>query len=116
MNGVKGSSYINVINGSYDFFYQVNFNQRSGFSTGAPASNVAFASGLKAVLQSPSLAGVNFGAQFPLATNGIVIDGDTASSLATGVTVTSRSGVSPSTPNVVLKLSGGTITPGNDPL
>jgi hypothetical protein len=116
INGTKGSSYINVINGSYDFFYQVNFNQRSGFSTGAPANNVAFANGLKAVLQSPSLAGVNSGTQFPLATNGIVIDGDTASSLATGVTVTSRSGVSPSTPKVVLKLAGGAITPGNDPL
>jgi hypothetical protein len=116
INGTTGSSYINVINGSYDFFYQVNFNERSGFSTGAPANNVAFANGLKAVLQSPSLAGVNSGVQFPLATNGIVIDGDTASSLATGVTVTSRGGNSPSTPAVVLKVAGSAITPGNDPL
>jgi hypothetical protein len=115
INGSTGSSYINVINGSYDFFYQVNFNQRSGFSTGAPANNVAFANGLKAALQSPTLAGVNSNAQFPLATNGIVIDGDTASSLATGVTVTSRNGVSPSTPKVVLKVAGSAITPGNDP-
>ena len=115
VNGLMGSSYINVINGSYDFFYQVNFNERSGFSTGAPANNAAFAAGLKAAMQSPGLAGVNSGAQFPLATNGIVIDGDTASSLATGVTVTSRNGNSPSIPTVVLKLAGGTITPGNDP-
>jgi hypothetical protein len=115
INGSTGSSYINVINGSYDFFYQVNFNQRSGFSTGAPANNVAFANGLKAALQSPTLAGVNANAQFPLATNGIVIDGDTASSLAKGVTVTSRSGVSPSAPQVVLKLAGSAIPTGNDP-
>jgi hypothetical protein len=115
INGLTGSSYINVINGSYDFFYQVNFNERSGFSTGAPANNAAFAAGLKAAMQTPSLAGVNSGAQFPLATNGIVIDGDTASSLATGVTVTSRGGSSPSNPKVVLKLAGGTIVPGNDP-
>jgi PBP superfamily domain len=115
INGTMGSSYINVINGSYDFFYQVNFNQRSGFSTGAPANNVAFANGLKAALQSPTLAGVNAGAQFPLATNGIVIDGDTASSLAKGVTVTSRSGVSPSAPQVVLKVAGSAIVTGNDP-
>ena len=116
INGTNGSSYINVINGSYDFFYQVNFNQRSGFSTGAPANNVAFANGLKAALQSPTLAGVNLNVQFPLATNGIVIDGDTVSSLATGVTVTSRGGSSPSAPKVVLKVSGSVITPGNDPL
>ena len=115
INGAMGSSYINVINGSYDFFYQVNFNERSGFSTGAPANNAAFAAGLKAAMQSPGLAGVNANAQFPLATNGIVIDGDTASSLVPGVTVTSRSGDSASTPKVVLKLAGGTITPGNDP-
>jgi hypothetical protein len=116
INGSTGSSYINVINGSYDFFYQVNFNERSGFSTGAPANNAAFAAGLKAAMQSPSLAGVNAGVQFPLATNGIVIDGDTASSLATGVTVTSRIGASPSNPKVVLKVAGSVITPGNDPL
>jgi hypothetical protein len=116
INGSTGSSYINVINGSYDFFYQVNFNERSGFSTGAPANNVAFATGLKAALQSTSLAGVNAGVQFPLATNGIVIDGDTASSLATGVTITSRNGSSASTPKVVTKLAGGVITPGTDPL
>jgi hypothetical protein len=116
INGSTGSSYINVINGSYDFFYQVNFNERSGFSTGAPANNAAFAAGLKAAMQTPSLAGVNAKAQFPLATNGIVIDGDTASSLATGVTVTSRSGNSASTPKVVLKVAGGTIVPGSDPL
>jgi hypothetical protein len=115
INGLTGSSYINVINGSYDFFYQVNFNQRSGFSTGAPANNVAFANGLKAALQSPTLAGVNANAQFPLATNGIVIDGDTASSLAKGVTVTSRSGNSPSNPKVVSRLAGGVITTGSDP-
>jgi hypothetical protein len=116
INGSTGSSYINVINGSYDFFYQVNFNQRSGFSTGAPANNVAFATGLKAALQSTSLAGVNAGVQFPLATNGIVIDGDTASSLVTGVTITSRNGSSASTPKVVTKLAGGVITQGSDPL
>jgi hypothetical protein len=116
INGTTGSSYINVINGSYDFFYQVNFNERSGFSTGAPANNAAFAAGLKAALQSPSLAGVNANAQFPLATNGIVIDGDTASSLATGVTVTSRGGNSPSNPKVVLKVAGSAIPTGNDPL
>ena len=116
INGPTGSSYINVINGSYDFFYQVNFNQRSGFSTGAPANNVAFANGLKAALQATSLAGVNAQVQFPLATNGIVIDGDTASSLVPGVTITSRNGNSASTPKVVTKLAGGVITPGNDPL
>jgi hypothetical protein len=115
INGSTGSSYINVINGSYDFFYQVNFNQRSGFSTGAPANNVAFANGLKAALQSPTLAGVNANAQFPLATNGIVIDGDTASSLAKGVTVTSRGGSSSSNPHVVLKVAGSAIPTGNDP-
>jgi hypothetical protein len=115
INGSTGSSYINVINGSYDFFYQVNFNERSGFSTGAPANNAAFAAGLKAVLQSPTLAGVNANAQFPLATNGIVIDGDTASSLAKGVTVTSRGGSSSSNPNVVLKVAGSAIPTGNDP-
>jgi hypothetical protein len=116
INGLTGSSYINVINGSYDFFYQVNFNERSGFTTGAPANNAAFAAGLKAVMQTPSLAGVNAGVSFPLATNGIVIDADTASSIATGVTVTSRSGNSPANPKVVLKVAGGTITTGNDPL
>jgi hypothetical protein len=116
INGSTGSSYINVINGSYDFFYQVNFNERSGFSTGAPANNAAFAAGLKAAMQSPSLAGVNAGVQFPLATNGIVIDGDTASSLAKGVTVTSRSGNSPSNPKVVIKVAGSAIPTGSDPL
>jgi hypothetical protein len=116
INGPTESSYINVINGSYDFFYQVNFNERSGFSTGAPAANASFAAGLKAVLQSASLAGVNAGVQFPLATNGILIDGDTASSLVKGVTVTSRNGNSASTPKVVTKLVGGVITTGNDPL
>ena len=116
INGSTGSSYINVINGSYDFFYQVNFNERSGFSTGAPANNAAFAAGLKAAMQSPSLAGVNAGVQFPLATNGIVIDGDTASSLAKGVTVTSRGGNSPSNPKVILKVAGSAITAGSDPL
>jgi hypothetical protein len=36
--------------------------------------------------------------------------------LAKGVTVTSRSGVSPSSPKPVLKVAGGVITTGSDPL
>jgi hypothetical protein len=115
INGSTGSSYINVIKGKYDFFFQVNFNERGGFATGAPANNAAFAAGMQAQLLSTSLAGVNAGVLFPLAANGIVIDGDLASGLATGVTVTSRQGSSPRNPTVVLKVAGSVITQGNDP-
>jgi hypothetical protein len=118
INGTVGSSYINVIDGSYDFFYQVNFNQRSGFNTSAPANNVAFANSLKTVMQLPSLAGVNFGSQFPLATNGIVADADRNATVAKGVTVVSRGGNSSGTVKPVLPpgQAVGTIVAGSDPL
>jgi hypothetical protein len=118
INGTVGSSYLNVISGSYDFFYQVNVNaQSSGALTGDNAADAnTFAAAMLSVMQNPSLTGVNSGSVFPLATNGIVADADRNATLAKGVTVVTRGGNSAGALKPALTQTIGTIVAGKDPL
>jgi hypothetical protein len=114
LNGAVATSYVNAIDGSYDFFYQTNFNFRSLTDiTGSP-----FATSLLTVLETSSLAGVNSGLAFPLAANGIILDADRNATVAKGVTVVSRGGNSASPVKTVLPPTQavGTIAVGSDPL
>jgi len=67
INGSTASSYINAITGSYEFYYQTNFN----FQAAANITASPFATSLLAVFESPSLAGVNFGQPFPPPTQAV---------------------------------------------
>jgi hypothetical protein len=112
INGAVASSYINTIGGSYDFFYQVNFNAQA-----APVAGTLAASML-AVFKQPGLTGVNSGLAFPLAANGIIADADRNAAVAKGVTVVSRGGNSASLLKPVLppNQAVGVIVAGADPL
>jgi hypothetical protein len=118
VNGTVGSSYLNVLDGGYEFFYQVNINAQSAAALTANGGVNAnsLAGSLLTVFQSPTLAGVNDGNQFPLATNGIVADADRNATLAKGVTIVTRDGSSAAPLKPVLTQTVGTITPGQDPL
>jgi|GEM_PF-1014569 len=112
INGSTASSYINAITGSYDFFYQVNFNAQAAPATGTLANSML------TVFKQPGLAGVNLGSAFPLAADGIIADADRNATVAKGVTVVTRGGNS----NGLLKRvipptqAVGTIVAGSDPL
>jgi hypothetical protein len=112
INGSVASSYINTIDGSYDFFYQVNFNAQAAPATGTLAYS------LLQTFKLPGLTGVNSGLAFPLAANGIIADGDRNATVAKGVTVVSRGGNSaaPVKPVLPPTQAVGTIVAGSDPL
>jgi hypothetical protein len=115
INGTVASSYINAIYGDYDFFFQANFNYRPSFYNGG-SNNAAFAKAIAGVLQSSTIAGVASGTAFPLAAPGILIDADTQSVVAKGVTLDSRGGQSESVLFPVLNAGSGAIPVGSDPL
>jgi hypothetical protein len=89
----SGTSYINVVKGNYDFFFQNSFNTRTGFLAGNNV-NAAFANEFKAQFGLASFAGANSGLAFPSAVPGTLIDADAASALAAGVTINTRNGAS----------------------
>jgi len=110
------TSYINLIKGNYTDFYQANFNTRTGF-LGGNSANVDFANAMYTQLSNPGLTGCVAGAKYPLASAGIVVDADNASSLPAtgGVTVSSRNLVSDALIPQYLQLPGN-IVPCGDPL
>lgn len=87
INGGTATSYINVINGNYDFFYQNSFNTRTSLAN----PGLGFANAFKAAMTAPAFVGCNSGVAFPGALPGALIDADNAGSLAKGVTLDTRS-------------------------
>jgi len=110
------TSYVNLIKGNYTDFYQANFNTRTGF-LGGNSANVDFANAMYTQLSSPGLTGCVAGTKYPLASAGIVVDGDNVTTLPTtgGVTISSRGGFSDSLIPGYLALPGNYVACG-DPL
>jgi hypothetical protein len=93
INGSVKSTYINAITGNYEFFYQPNFNYRNTWFSGT-TGNTGIGKAILAAFQSSSFPGAASGLAFPAAAEGTLIDADRASSLAAGVTIESRGGIS----------------------
>jgi hypothetical protein len=113
INGTVATSYINVVKGNYDFFFQNSFNTRGAALVGQPLAN---ANAFKAQMQLPTFVGANCNCGFPAGLSGTLQDADKAGALAKGVTTNSRNEVStgPLQP-FFLAVSGG-IPVSSDPL
>lgn len=111
-----GTSYTNVINGSYDFFYQNSFNlPQSG--PGATGLASAFASAIQTALSSPTLASANSGSSFPTSVAGVVLDPLTIGTPGTkGMTLYSRQANSAAPLQPIFDATSGAIVYGLDPL
>lgn len=112
INGPTASSYINVIKGQYDFYYQSSFNTRTTLA----GQNLANANAFKAQYASATLPGAASGLVFPAAVPGIVLDADVATALTKGVTINSRSKVSTATLTPIFNALPTGIPVGSDPL
>jgi hypothetical protein len=115
INGSVSTSYVNAIEGSYDFFYQPNFNYRPSFYNGG-SNNAALAKAMLTAFQSSTFPGVASGLQFPLAAPGTLADSDRNGTVAKGVTLDSRSGNSQGVLVPLLNAGSGALPLGADPL
>lgn len=93
INGTTATSYINVVKGNYDFYYQNSFNTRTSTLSGNTVGDV-FANEFKAVFNSSNLPGAASGLAFPSAVPGVLLDADTQGALAKGVVINTRFKVS----------------------
>jgi hypothetical protein len=113
INGPTATSYSNVINGNYDFFYQNSFNTRSSLSTAA----AGFSAAEKAQMTKVTFVGCNAGAGFPAALPGTLIDADNGpSTLAKGETTDSRFKHSPAALQPAILAGSGGIPVCSDPI
>jgi len=110
-----GTSYTNVVNGTYDFFYQNSFNTKKGFLSGT-SNNALWATSIKVVLNKATIASVNSGNAFPSSVPGLVLDPIIVGSQAKGTTLYSRSKVSTAPLQPIYDATNGAITYGFDPL
>ena len=111
-----GTSYTNVINGSYDFFYQNSFNLPT---TGAGSTGLQsnFASAVQTALSNPALAGANSGSTFPTSVVGVVLDPITIGTAGTpGMTLYSREANSAAPLLPIFDATSGAVVYGLDPL
>src|SRR5208283_4085316 len=83
------TSYVNVIRGDYDFYYQNSFNAQAGVIGGGTIPD-AFAGQMKSVMQLVGFSGCNSGLAFPLAVTGTLIDADVSAAIVKGVTLATR--------------------------
>jgi hypothetical protein len=112
INGLVATSYINVVKGYYDFYFQNSFNTRSGLA-GNP---LAFANVFKAQMTLPTFVGANAGTGFPSALSGTLLDADKVAALAKGVTLNSRNKVSTGPLAPVFDARSGALPVSSDPL
>jgi hypothetical protein len=112
INGAVATSYINVIRGEYDFFFQNSFNTRATLA----GQQLANANAFKTQMTVATFVGANAGVGFPTAVSGTLIDADKAGALAKGVTLDTRNKVStgPLTPFFLATPAG--IPVSSDPL
>ena len=116
INGNVGTSYVNVIRGNYDYYYQNSFNTRPGFLTcGASQPGCAFANQIKKTMTTAGFVGADVGGGFPQGVSGTLLDADTVTTLGKGTTMMTRNKVS--TAPLQPKLAPVTPFPvSNDPL
>ena len=115
INGTTATSYINVVRGNYDYYYQNSFNTRAGFLAGTSA-NALFANLFKQTMTTAGFVGADTGGQFPAGVGGTLLDADLASTLTKGMTINTRNKVStaPLQPKFSATASGVPVS--SDPL
>ncbi|HXW74488.1 MAG TPA: hypothetical protein VEK10_06715 [Steroidobacteraceae bacterium] len=119
INGTVATSYINVVTGAYDFFYQNSFNTRSGVIGGSTPGDLVAAQ-VEATMQAAGFVGANSSKSFPAAVNGTLQDADKLSAATKGGTLPTRNKVSPAP--LLPKFDASTIAgplstvTGSDPL
>jgi len=72
VNGTTATTYSNIVKGTYDFYYQNSYNQRTSFPSGTAAAN--FDAAVLAALQNSALAGANASKALPNAVPGLLLD------------------------------------------
>jgi hypothetical protein len=113
INGAVATSYINVVKGTYDFYFQNSFNTRTTLAN----PGLGFANAFKAQMTAVSFVGANAGAGFPTALSGTLIDADKGpAALAKGVTINSRHEVSTGPLQPVYTATSAGIPASSDPL
>ncbi len=110
-----GTSYTNVVNGTYDFFYQNSFNTAKNFLAGT-GNHPLFALQVRTNLSKPTIASANSGSTFPTSVPGLVLDPLIIQSQAAGTTLFSRQKVSTAPLQPIFDATNGSITYGFDPL
>jgi hypothetical protein len=93
INGTVATSYINVIKGNYDFYFQNSFNTRASTLGGTTTGDI-FANQFKTIFTSSTFVGAAAGTAFPSSVPGTLLDADKVSTLAAGVTINTRNKVS----------------------
>jgi hypothetical protein len=88
------TSYNNVINGTYDFYYQNSFNTNG--TTPPAGQHATNATAFKSQMTQASFVGCNAGGAFPTALPGTLVDPDTLAPVAKGVNYNTRNKLSPS--------------------
>jgi len=112
---IPATSYINVVKGNYDFFYQNSFNTRTGFLA-LTTPGAAFANQIKTTMTSAGFVGADTGGAFPAGVGGTLLDADLSSTLTKGMTMNTRNKVStaPLQPRLLATSTG--IPVSSDPL
>jgi hypothetical protein len=106
------TSYDNVINGTYDFYYQNSFNTAPGLSGQALTNANAF----KSQMNQPSFVGANSGLAFPKSLPGTLLDPDVSSAVAKGVNYNTRNKFSPAPLQPFFDATFGPPPLGSDPI
>lgn len=91
-SGAK-TKYTNVINGSYDFWYEGSFN--TAVSPALSGARLGLVNAIKTTILSASISGANAGVQFPNAVEGILLDPNIFKTPACGVLSVTRKATSP---------------------
>jgi hypothetical protein len=112
INGTVATSYINVVKGNYDFYFQNSFNTRGTLA----GQNAANAAAFKAQMTLATFVGANAGVGFPSALSGTLLDADKAAALAKGVTLNTRNKVSTAPLQPFFNAVAGGIPASSDPL
>jgi hypothetical protein len=117
INGTTATSYINVVKGNYDYYFQNSFNTRTGVLTGTSTGGL-FANEFLTVMSQPSFVGAFSGTAFPAAVPGTLVDADspTVTALTAGVVINTRNKVSPAALQNALPIPAAGIPVSREPL
>jgi hypothetical protein len=112
INGAVATSYINVVKGVYDFYFQNSFNTRTTLA----GQNLANANAYKAQMQLAAFVGANCNCGFPTGLPGTLQDADKAGTLAKGVTTDTRNELATAPLQPFFLAVAGGIPVSSDPL
>jgi hypothetical protein len=115
INGPTATSYINVIRGNYEYYYQNSFNTRAGFLAGTSAGAL-FANLIKNTMSTAGFVGADTGGAFPGGVGGTLLDADLSSTLTKGMTINTRNKVSTAPLQPKFSATGTGIPASSDPL